>query len=103
MIAVRDDTHFDVDLLSHSRSPKTELVLALLRSGLMAAVALTFLIYGYDFAVLGSRQRSEIAGLPMLSIYIAWPVAGATWLVFLGERIVGEIRAYRKRRLDGTA
>jgi TRAP-type C4-dicarboxylate transport system permease small subunit len=103
MIAVRDDTHFDVDLLSHSRSPKTELVLALLRSGLMAAVALTFLIYGYDFAVLGSRQRSEIAGLPMLTIYIAWPVAGATWLLFLGERIASEIRTYRARSLDGTA
>ena len=49
-------------------------------------VALTFIIYCYDFAILGSRQRSEIAGLPMLSIYIAWPLAGLTWLVFLIER-----------------
>lgn len=100
MIAVRDDTHFDVDLLSRSSNPRVELALALIRTGLMAAVALTFLIYGYDFAVLGSRQRSEIAGLPMLSIYIAWPIAGATWLLFLGERTFDEIAAFRARGVN---
>jgi TRAP-type C4-dicarboxylate transport system permease small subunit len=103
MIAVRDDTHFDVDLLSRSGNPGVVLALALIRSGLMAAVALTFLVYGYDFALLGARQRSEIAGLPMLSIYIAWPVAGATWLLFLGERVITEIATYRARGADGAA
>lgn len=102
MIAVRDDTHFDVDLLPRSTKPRVELALALIRSGLIAAVALTFLIYGYDFALLGARQRSEIAGLPMLSIYIAWPIAGATWLLFLGERVSTEIAAYRARGADGA-
>jgi TRAP-type C4-dicarboxylate transport system permease small subunit len=101
MIAVRDNTHFDVDLLSRSDKPGVELALALLRSGLMAAVALTFVIYGYDFAILGSRQRSEISGLPMLSIYIAWPIAGVSWLLFLGERICAEIGAYRTRVSHG--
>jgi TRAP-type C4-dicarboxylate transport system permease small subunit len=101
MIAVRDNTHFDVDLLSRSDKPGVELALALLRSGLMAAVALTFVIYGYDFAILGSRQRSEISGLPMLSIYIAWPIAGVSWLLFLGERICAEISAYRTRVSHG--
>ena len=101
MIAVRDNTHFDVDLLSRSSKPGVELALALIRSGLMAAVALTFVIYGYDFAVLGSRQRSEISGLPMLSIYIAWPIAGATWLLFLGERVVAEVGAHRARDANG--
>jgi TRAP-type C4-dicarboxylate transport system permease small subunit len=101
MIAVRDDTHFDVDLLSRSSRPGVELALFLLRAGLMAAVALTFVIYGYDFAILGSRQRSEISGLPMLAIYIAWPIAGVTWLLFLGEKIVLEIGAYRARDANG--
>jgi TRAP-type C4-dicarboxylate transport system permease small subunit len=101
MIAVRDNTHFDVDLLSRSSKPGVELALALIRSGLMAVVALTFVIYGYDFAVLGSRQRSEISGLPMLSIYIAWPIAGATWLLFLGERVFAEVGAHRARDANG--
>jgi TRAP-type C4-dicarboxylate transport system permease small subunit len=102
MIAVRDNTHFDVDLLSRSSKPGVELALALIRSGLIAAVALIFVIYGYDFAVLGSRQRSEISGLPMLSIYIAWPIAGATWLLFLGERVFAEVGVYRTRDANGA-
>ena len=87
MIAVRDGTHFDVDVLPHSANPGVEKFMKLLSHFAMGVVALTFIVYGYDFAILGSRQRSEIASLPMLSIYIAWPLAGVTWLVFLIERI----------------
>lgn len=87
MIAVRDGTHFDVDVLPHSTSRAVEKVMKLVTLGAIGIVALTFIVYGYDFAILGSRQRSEISGLPMLSIYIAWPVAGVTWALFLGERM----------------
>jgi len=87
MIAVRDGTHFDVDVLPHSASPKVELGMKLVCYSAMLLVAATFIRYGYDFAILGSRQRSEIASLPMLSIYIAWPIAGATWTLFLAEKI----------------
>lgn len=87
MIAVRDGTHFDVDILPHSSNPMVEKAMKLLCHFAMGVVALTFIIYGYDFAVLGSRQRSEIASLPMLTIYIAWPIAGITWLLFLAERV----------------
>ncbi len=97
MIAVRDGTHFDVDVLPRSANPLVGLVMKLFAHVAVLAVALTFLIYGYDFAILGSRQRSEIAGLPMLSIYIAWPVAGATWALFLGETIWDLVRDYRAR------
>lgn len=103
MIAVRDDTHFDVDLLPEGNRPGVDLTLALIRYGLILVAALTFLIYGYDFAVLGSRQLSEISGLPMLSIYIAWPVAGATWLFFLGEKIVAVVAEYRQRVANGAS
>lgn len=103
MIAVRDDTHFDVDLLPRGNSPGADLALALIRYGLITVAALTFLIYGYDFAVLGSRQLSEISGLPMLSIYIAWPVAGATWLFFLGEKILAVVAEYRQRVANGPS
>lgn len=95
MIAVRDNTHFDVDVLPHSASHRVELVMRLIKYAVMVIVALTFVVWGYDFAVLGSRQRSEIFGLPMLSIYIAWPIAGATWLLFLAEKIWDDISAYR--------
>lgn len=87
MIAVRDGTHFDVDILPRSGNPKFEKLMKLLTHFAMGVVALTFIVYGYDFAILGSRQRSEISGLPMLSIYIAWPIAGLTWMLFLVERV----------------
>ena len=95
MIAVRDGTHFDVDVLPHSDRPGVELTMTLVVLAAMMAVALTFVIWGYDFAVLGSRQQSEIAGLPMLTIYGAWPLAGATWVVFLTERAWDAVAAYR--------
>lgn len=102
MIAVRDGTHFDVDVLPHSFSPRIELFMRLLSLCAILAVALTFLRYGYDFAILGSRQRSEIAGLPMLSIYIAWPIAGMTWLLFIGERVWDSIAVYRRGETHGS-
>ena len=82
MIAVRDGTHFDVDILPHGRSVALERFSKLFVHIAMLLAALTFVVWGWDFAVLGSRQRSEIAGLPMLAIYIAWPVAGLVWILF---------------------
>jgi TRAP-type C4-dicarboxylate transport system permease small subunit len=102
MIAVRDGTHFDVDVLPHSSNPLVELIMKLFVYFAMTIAALTFVLYGYDFAILGSRQRSEIAGLPMLAIYIGWPVAGATWIIFLVEKFVGEIAEYRSGSAHGT-
>ena len=89
MIAVRDGTHFDVDILPHGRSVALERFSKLFVHIAMLLAALTFVVWGWDFAVLGSRQRSEIAGLPMLAIYIAWPVAGLVWILFLIEKIIG--------------
>ena len=102
MIAVRDRTHFDVDVLPQSANPRMELAQKLFVHLAMLMAALTFLRYGYDFAILGSRQRSEIAGLPMLAIYSAWPLAGLTWALFLGEKIWDDLAAYRRKVAYGA-
>ena len=96
MIAVRDGTHFDVDVLPHSSRPKVEFASKLFVNLAILLMALSFLWWGWDFGVLGSRQISEIAGLPMLAIYIAWPIAGATWLVFLVERVADDVALWRR-------
>jgi TRAP-type C4-dicarboxylate transport system permease small subunit len=90
-IAVRDGSHFDVDLLPEAKTRRWWLVSRLVVNLSIALTAVIFLVWGWDFAILGSRQLSEIAGLPMLSIYIAWPWAGATWLLFVAERIAGDM------------
>ncbi len=102
MIAVRDGTHFDVDVLPHSANPRVELAMVMIKYTVMGIVALTFIVWGYDFAVLGSRQQSEISGLPMLSIYIAWPIAGFTWVIFIAEKIWDEFNRYRTERQHGA-
>ena len=98
MIAVRDGSHFDVDVLPKFRSPRVEAAMRILVHVAMLAVALIFVTYGYDFAKFGARQTSELAGLPLLTIYIAWPVAGITWLAFLGEKLIEDISLLRGAR-----
>ncbi|QIE57016.1 TRAP transporter small permease [Pikeienuella piscinae] len=102
MIAVRDDTHFDVDVLPHSRDPRVEFGLRMFARLAILLMAFSFLWWGWDFGVLGSRQRSEISGLPMLSIYIAWPLAGATWVLFTVEKIADEMAAMRRGDVHGA-
>ena len=87
MIAVRDGTHFNVDLLPAPRTPRAEAIGRLVVCVLMLVMALVFVRYGYDFAQLGWSQDSELTGINMLSIHIAYPLAGLTWLAFLGERM----------------
>jgi TRAP-type C4-dicarboxylate transport system permease small subunit len=59
----------------------------------MLIFAVVFVHYGIRFTLFGWDQVSEIAELPMWMIFIAWPAAGITWLVFLGEKMVDAVRA----------
>ncbi len=85
-IAVRDGSHFNVDILprmSETVGRRIEFVLLCF----MLFFAMIFLIGGFSFAKFGSSQYSEIAGLPMLTLYIGWPIAGLSWILFLTEKI----------------
>ena len=92
MIAVRDGSHFEVDVLPKFASARIEAGFRVFVHLAMLMMALIFVTYGYDFAKFGAMQTSELAGLPLLTIYIAWPLAGVTWLVFLGEKLLEDIR-----------
>ena len=94
MIAVRDGTHFDVDVLPHF-SPRVEAAVRVFVNIAMLFVALTFVWYGYIFTQFGLLQRSEIASLPMWTIFIAWPLTGLTWIAFLGERFASDLKVLR--------
>jgi TRAP-type C4-dicarboxylate transport system permease small subunit len=97
MLAVRDDTHFDLEVLPTPKTPHGRAVARLIRHGAMLLVALTFVWFGYEFALFGFEQESELSGLNMLAIHIAWPLAGAVYVLFLGEKIVQDLRIYRDR------
>ena len=57
-------------------------------------VALIFIAFGWRFAAFGYEQSSEMTGINMLSIHIAWPLAGICWLLFLVEQILDDIKLY---------
>lgn len=95
MIAVRDDSHFDVDVLPHPRTAAGEGWAKLLVHLIMFALALCFIWYGKQFADEGLLQSSEIADLPMIAIYAAWPMAGVVWTLFLIEKLAADIGKIR--------
>jgi TRAP-type transport system small permease protein len=97
MIAVRDGTHFDVDVLPPARTRHGQAVGRLAVYALMGLLSVIFVRYGYDFALFGWQQNSELTGLNMIYIFLAWPLAGLTWLLFLGERVVEAVRALGDR------
>jgi TRAP-type C4-dicarboxylate transport system permease small subunit len=104
MIAVRHDSHFDVDLLPKPRTEAAKGRARFLVHIVMFIFAICFIYYGIEFAQEGSIQTSEIADLPMLAIYIAWPMAGVVWALFLSEKILEDVHLmHSKQPLEAEA
>ncbi|MEO8740955.1 MAG: TRAP transporter small permease [Casimicrobiaceae bacterium] len=97
-IAVRDGTHFDVDVLPAPKTAQGKAVARLIVHVSMLLVALIFVAFGWRFAMFGYDQSSEMTGINMLSIHIAWPLAGICWTLFLLEKIIDDVRLYQDGR-----
>ena len=91
MVGIRDGAHFDVDLWPDLR-PRANALLRVVSNVFILLFALVFVWYGIKFVQFGWNQNSELAELPMPFIFVAWPMAGLTWLLFLAERFVADIR-----------
>ncbi len=95
MIALRKNEHFAVDLLSPPKTNKGKAI-SLMFVDLMAFVmAVIFVVWGWPLIKFGLLQTSEMADLPMVFIYVAWPITGITWMLFLSERVVDHIKLFR--------
>jgi len=94
MIAVREGTHFVVDVLPQM-PPRAHAAVQIVADLGILAFALVFTWYGIEFLKFGWNQTSELADLPMPFIFAAWPVAGLAWIVFLGEHFVRNFRIAR--------
>ena len=95
MIAVREGTHFTADFLPHPKSQRLEAVIRIFADFIVFLVALIFVVWGWPLVQFGLLQESEMAELPMVWIYAAWPVAGLTSMLFLGERLIDHIRLFK--------
>ena len=94
MIGVRERSHFEVNVWP-DLPPRAEALLRMFANVFVLIFALVFAWWGIAFLRFGWDQTSELAELPMGTIFIAWPVAGFTWLLFLGEAFVDDFRVLR--------
>ncbi|MDQ6916771.1 MAG: TRAP transporter small permease [Pseudomonadota bacterium] len=94
MIGVRDGSHFDVDVWPELK-PRTNAVLRIVSMIFVLVFALVFIWYGTMFVQFGWNQTSELADMPMAWLFIAWPLTGATWLLFGVERLLADLRIVR--------
>ena len=91
MIGIREGTHFEVDVWPEL-GPRANALLKIVSALFVLVFALVFVWWGIAFTRFGWNQTSEIADLPMWTIFIAWPMAGFTWVLFLGEAFLENAR-----------
>lgn len=91
MIGVRESAHFEVDVWPTLPRRGEAAVRILARLGILA-MSLVFVVGGIEFTRFAWFRTSELADLPLWLIHVAWPFAGVTWIVFLGEQFVDEAR-----------
>jgi TRAP-type transport system small permease protein len=58
-------------------------------------LAIVFAWWGWEFTRFAIYRISELAELPLWLIHMAWPLAGITWILFMGERMADDLRVLR--------
>ncbi|MEO0486902.1 MAG: TRAP transporter small permease subunit [Pseudomonadota bacterium] len=97
VVAVWDGTHFDVRVTRDATSP----VLKLLQNGVVHFAIMLFgalfLIYGFEYAEFGGKQRSVMMRANLMITHISVPIAGGFWMLLSGYRLAQEVALFRGR------
>ncbi len=100
IVAVWDGTHFDVRITRNATSP----LLRLLQNGVVHFAIMIFgalfLIYGFEYAEFGGKQRSVMMRANLMITHISVPIAGGFWMLMSGYRLLQEIAQFHGR--EGT-
>ncbi|MGL4325052.1 MAG: TRAP transporter small permease [Beijerinckiaceae bacterium] len=91
MLGVRDSAHFDVDLLPRLGARGDAFMRIIAKLGVLA-IAIVFVTGGIEFTKFAWNRTSELADLPLWLIHMAWPIAGFSWIAFLGEQFLDDLR-----------
>lgn len=98
MLAVRDGTHFDLDVFPPPRSTRGRALAQAIKHLAMFVVAATFAWFGIEFLQLGLEQESDLTGVNMAWVHGAWPIAGAVYGLFLLEKLADDWRLWQGHR-----
>jgi TRAP-type transport system small permease protein len=91
MVGIRESTHFVVDLWP-AMNARAQAAVRLLSAVFVLVFAGAFVWWGIDFTRFAFNRISELAELPLWYIHVAWPIAGVTWILFLGEQMWDDVR-----------
>ena len=91
MVGIREGIHFEVDVWPRLGA-RAGAALKLVSGVCVLVFALVFLWWGIEFTRFAFNRISELAELPLWMIHVAWPLAGATWLLFIGEQMLDNLR-----------
>src|SRR6185295_17276213 len=86
IIGVRESAHFDCDVWPQV-SRRVDAVGRLLGRLGVLITAFIFIWAGIEFTKFAWHRTSELGDLPLWLIHIAWPIAGVSWTIFLGEQM----------------
>ena len=90
-IAVREQTHFIVDVLAKPKTARGKAVAVLVVDLSMLAMALMFVWYGTAFVKFGYTQTSELTGINMVFIFGSFLLAGVSWVAVVAERTIANL------------
>lgn len=102
MVGIREGTHFVVDLWP-PLNPRAQAAIRLVGAVFVLVFAFVFLWWGIDFTRFAFNRISELAELPLWYIHLPWPLAGATWVLFLGERMWDDLAVLAGRKPSDKA
>ena len=90
-IAVREQTHFNVDVLPKPKTARGKALAVLAVDLSMLAMAVIFVWYGWEFVKFGYNQTSELTGINMVFIFGSFLLAGVSWVAFIVERTLDNL------------
>lgn len=91
IIGVRESAHFDCDVWPQM-SRRGDAVGRLLGRVGVLITAFIFIWAGVEFTKFAWHRTSELGDLPLWLIHIAWPIAGVSWVIFLGEQMLDDLK-----------
>jgi TRAP-type C4-dicarboxylate transport system permease small subunit len=95
VVAVWDDTHFDVHVLTDSSNPLILLIQKAIVYILVGGFGLAFAWYGIEYAKFGNIQHSVMMNANLVVTHITVPLAGFFWCLFSVFKFVEAIEFYK--------
>ncbi|MFK7752163.1 MAG: TRAP transporter small permease [Sedimentitalea sp.] len=95
MVAVWDQTHFDVRVMPDAKRPLLKFIQDGFVLVMIAAFGLMFAWYGIEYVKFGLLQKSTMMRANMAITFVSVPIAGAAWAIFALYRLSEAFSVFR--------